>query len=237
MRLYYSFKTVKDMCDKVKGEELVAVFDKYELHISKAGSYEPVRLAFERDRMADYWCGTSSDGKFFDNYFLFKGTENFKFTGMASWNKGLPAGSRVLNSIFIVINYPAKADLSSTVSIGDDLFTWSKAEYGFISEMSRRIDISEIGNIFTTLPGLHWVNYFSSSYIDNPDFHLSDNRVWVSHGTRIQIASRPDDPLVDDVKYKNRMIEQIGLQWFWDGRRKVVLRTQDFNTSEISRKT
>ena len=235
MRIMYSFWTFKDLSPTEKGADFLALLDKHSLSICKTGAFEPVRHQFERDKMSSYWMSPSSDGKFHEGSFLFRGDENLKFSGMVSWNKGLPPKSKVMNVVYIVINMPKTRCDDQLIEPGDDLFNWSQAEYGYITEITRELFDEKAGNIFTSIIGLHWVNYFSSSYIDNPDFHLPDNRVMLGQGARLQIAARPDASLVDDAQYKAKIVEQIGLQWFWDGRRKVVLRAPNFDTSEIVR--
>ena len=235
MKISYLFDSTKDLSDLKKGENLLEIFSSNGLIIEKVGTQEPIRELFDIDKMPEMWRGSGMEGKCSSCGFLFKGQKDIKFSGMVNWNLNLHPNSRALNGISLWLNIPKKYDTNRLIQLGDDIFTWSKAEYGYITEDSKIPKPLTI-NIHDGLAGLTWVNYFGSSYMVEPDFHIPDDHVQIGHGVRVKLSETPNDELLGDSDFLQSIKNEIGAEWFWDYPIKHKRRKPKLDKSEIIRR-
>lgn len=236
MRITCSFTTLKDISDLSAGESFIKILLKNGLVIDKADAYEPVRKPFNASEFPIIWQGYSINENHSTGCFIFKGQVKKKFSGMVSWDKGLPENSTVTNSIYVTVNGIGKNNYDAIILLGDELFSWAKAEYGYITEYSREINNFDAGNIYTCIEGLHWVNYFSKTYLNEPSFHITEDMIQLENGVRLKITDKPDDVKLSDTDYLNSIKRGIGIEWFWDKTKKTVLKRPKFDSSEIVKK-
>ncbi|MDW7658487.1 MAG: hypothetical protein SCM11_15060 [Bacillota bacterium] len=236
MRITCSFATLKDISDLSTGETFIQILSKNDLIIDKAGAYEPVNKPFNAKEFPIIWQGYSINDNHTTGCFIFKGQVKKKFAGMVSWDKGLPENSIVTNSIYVTVSGIGKNDYDSIILLGDELFSWAKAEYGYITEYSREIMNFDTGNIFTCIDGLHWVNYFSKTYLNEPCFHATNDMYQLETGVRLKITDKPDDIRLSDSNFLNSIKQAIGIEWFWDKSKNTVLKRPKFDSSEIVKK-
>jgi len=237
MKITFSFQSIKDWSNLGKGEDFLDILDKYELYIEKVGEYEPIRTPYDQKSFPQIWkgrrIGTNND--ILDCNFMFKGKNSLKFSGSVSWNKNLHSGSRVVNAINLHMNISNKFNICNLILLGDELFKWSEAEYGYISEDSKEQLNLVSGNIHTSIAALRWVNYFGPSYLVEPDFHIPDNKVLLHNGARVILAEKPDDENLGNSEYLDSIKKNFGFEWFWDYPQKHKRRRPLFDTSEITR--
>lgn len=235
MKISYSFDSTKDLSNLKKGESLLELFLSNGLIIEKAGIKEPIRESFNIDRMPEMWKGSGIEGDCSSCYFLFKGQKDIKFSGIIVWQLNLHPNSKALNHVSLWLNIPKKYDTNKLLQLGDDIFTWSRAEYGYITEDSK-LPTPLTVNINDGLTGLMWVNYFGPSYIAEPDFHIPDDHATINHGVRIKLSETPDDDLLKNSKFIESVKNKIGTEWFWDYPIKHKRKKPQFDKSEITRK-
>jgi hypothetical protein len=235
MKITYLFYSFKDWSNIGKGEELLKILLSNELIIEKASQFEPIRQVFNRENFPNIWKGQGGEGQFSDCTFLFRGKEKMRFSGMASWNKNLPLGSKVVNGFYLDLNIPKNFNNNKLIQLGDELFEWSEAEYGYITEVSKEQLNIDAGNINTCISALRWVNYFGPSYIAESDFHIPDYKVCIHHGVRVTLAANPDDEKLGDSEFLNNIMKVFGAEWFWDYPQKDKKRIPLFDTSGITR--
>lgn len=235
LKISYSFDSTKDLSDLKNGESLLDILLSNGLIIEKSGAQEPIRESFNIDKMPEMWKGSGIDGGCSTCYFLFKGQKDIKFSGMVIWELNLHPNSKALNHISLWLNIPKKYDIKRLLQLGDDIFTWSRAEYGYITENSKILTPLTV-NIQDGLTGLMWVNYFGPSYISETDFHIPDDYVTINHGVRIMLSETPDDDLLRDSNFLESTKNKFGAEWFWDYPVKHKRKKPILDKSEIIRK-
>jgi hypothetical protein len=237
MKITFSFQSIKDWSNLEKGEEFLDILNKYELFIEKVGEYEPIRTLYDHKSFPQIWKGRriGTNNNIIECHFMFKGKNSFKFSGSVSWNKNLHSGSLVVNGLNLHINMPSKFNACNLILLGDELFKWSGAEYGYITEDSKEQVNLVSGNIHTSIAALRWVNYFGSSYLAEPDFHIPDCKVLLHHGARVILAEKLDDEKLGNSEYLDSIKKIFGSEWFWDYPQKHKRRRPLFDTSEITR--
>lgn len=234
LKISYSFDSTKDLSDLTNGERLLEILLSNGLIIDKAGSQEPIRELFDINKLPEMWKGTGIEGRCSSCYFLFKGQKDIKFSGMVTWNLNLHPNSKAVNGIGLWLNIAKKHDINRLVRLGDDIFEWSKAEYGYITEDSK-LPTPLTVNIHEGLPGLMWVNYFGPSYIAEPEFHIPNDHVAINHGVRITLAETPNDDSLRDSNFLENIKNTLGAEWFWDYPIKHKRKRPLFDKSEITR--
>ena len=224
MRVTLSFNFTKDLSDLTHGEMLMEIMRSYGLVPTNAGDCQPIRESFEASDLPKYWKLLKSPGgetaKF---YFLFRGKKEINFTGMVTCNTGLHTNTRTFNGATLWLNVRKTYDINKLVSLGDDLFIWSEANYGYITEeqkniynvfIQRKKYQESIFSVCDGIPGLMWLNYFGKPYLAEKGFRLPDGQVPVGHGARVRLSERPDDEVLGDLDYIKKHQEIIGSQWF-----------------------
>ena len=156
--------------------------------------------------------------------------------GMAGWDINLPSNTKTFNSISLWFNIPKDYNISRLLQLGDEFFTWCEAVYGYITEDSKGQHDIRAGNIHDGLPGLMWANYFGPTYIMQPDFHLPDGCIPVSHGARLILTDAPNDERLADSSFREKIENTIGAEWFWHYPQKHKRRRPLFDKREIIRK-
>lgn len=234
MKLTYSYYSLKDISKLSQGEEFLEILLSHGLVIEKADSQEPVRKAFDRSMFSDYWKGVGPIGGHSTCYFLFKGQQKVKFSGMVTWNRNLSPVSKAFNGVDLWLNIPKGFDTKDLIKLGDDLFIWSGAVYGYVTEDSKDKSMLVPGGIYLGLPDLMWVNYFGPVYINEPDFHIPPDHIPVGHGIRYLLTDTPTDDRLDDHDFLQHWKDYIGYEWFWEHPRRK-LRVPPFDRSELCR--
>lgn len=236
MRITFSFDTLKDLSDISDGEKLIELLLLNGLIIDKAGDYEPIKRDFTISDLPDIWKGRGGNIK--SCYFLFKGKKEINFSGMVTWNANLYPNSEIVNGIGLWLNVPKNYSIDWLIHLGDDIFIWSKAEYGYITENSKDpyINRTAQGNIYNGIPGLMWVNYFGSPYLADSEFHIPDDSVSVNHGIRITLSELPNDKCLSDLNYLANIKNKIGKEWFWERPHKYKIKVPVFDNSAITKR-
>lgn len=234
MKITYSFYSLKDLSNLSNGESLLEILLTNGLNVDKAGEQEPIQKDFVKENLSEIWKGRGLEGSHSTCYFLFKGKKEFKFSGMVTWNINLRTDTKTFNGVSLWLNVPKDYNVNNLVKIGDDIFKWSDAVYGYITEDSKdpHNDL-RIGNIHEGLPGLLWVNYFGSSFIMQPDFHIPDDHVFIGNGKRIILAETPNAEKLSDLNFLVSIRNKFGSQWFWQYPRKFERKKPIFDKSEI----
>ncbi|NCB25426.1 MAG: hypothetical protein EOM62_08140 [Bacteroidia bacterium] len=235
MRIEIDFQSLKDLSDIEKGKELIKILSSNGLVIEKIGSCEPIRDLISLNKFIAIWNGEHLEGGFSECYFLFRGRSRFKFTGMAIWRKGLSSTSQAVNGLTIWLNVTNKIDYKVLIDLGDELFRWSGAEYGYIAEELKDQKFQDAGNIYDYITNLRWVNYFGQSYINEPDFHIPEKGTRVYHGVRVTLAETPIDEILGDRDYVDSIKKVIGNEWFWDYPQKNKRRKPIFDRTAITK--
>lgn len=217
MRITYSFSSLQDLSDLSSGEKLLKILSTNGLIVEKADDSEPIRKEFDETLLSDYWKGVGLPGEHLACYFLFKGQKEIKFSGMAIWKKNLGPKTNNFNCLLLKINIPQKYDVRKLITLGDELFAWSGAVYGYISEDSKNGAMVVQGGLYSGIPDLLWVNYFGSSYLMEPDFYLPAGNFSVGNGVRVHLSDNPNDDKLADSSFLQSSKEQFGVEWFWKG--------------------
>ncbi len=227
MKISYLFYTLKDLSDIAKGNEFLYIMQQYGLVIDKASSYEPINKDFEVMNLVNMWKTNENGGMPSSCCFLFKGK---KFTGMVSWHINLYPHTKAFNGIYLTLTVPKTYSTNSLIQLGDDIFIWSGAVYGFISEESKEAS----GNLHLGIPGLMWINYFGPEYTNESDFHTPSNHVFVGNGIRFNLVEIPNDKRLDDLAFIQSIKDEIGDLWFFKEPIKSNRRVPVFDKSEIT---
>lgn len=235
MKITYLFYSLKDLSHISNGEKLHNILASNGLIIDKAGGHEPIREEFNIGNLPKLWNDMKNDGRCSSNYFLFKGKNDIMFSGMAVWNVNLHPNNKAFNSISLWLSITKKYDFDKLVQLGDDIFEWSEAVYGYITEESKNKANNMPGNIYEGLPGLMWINYFGSNYIMQPDFYMPNGHVPINHGIRINLCEAPDDEILSDSNYLESCKNKIGREWFWHKPRMYNIKVPLFDKSLITR--
>jgi len=235
LRVTLDYSILKDISKHKTAVNFLDILSKYRLTIDKIGEYEPINGLFTKETLLKFWQGRSLDGIYSSGGVLFKGQYSKKFIGMVDWAKGLPEYSSVVNFMFITISGVQVKDYDYIIKLGDELFDCFQAEHGYIAEYSQGGINLDSGNIYTSIDTLYWVNYFSKSYVNEPDFALIDGMVPLENGVRLKIADKPNDILLRDPGYIDKIKHAIGIEWFWDINKKITLKRPKFDNSEIIR--
>lgn len=226
MRITINFFSLKDLSDLSNGEKLLEILSSYGLVIEKAGEYEPIRKEFTLCDFPQIWKGRGKAGSPYKSCdFLFKGKKEISFSGSASWNLGLPPNTNTVQGVCLWLTITKKYDVSRIIRLADELFIWSEAVYGYVTEDSKNISrlrryINErhsvsFGNVYSGIPGLLWVNYFGVPYLKEEDFRLPENSTKVGHGAKLILTERPDDERLSDLNFLKFYTKQIGSEWFY----------------------
>jgi hypothetical protein len=227
---------LKDLSDLASGEGLLDILSSYGLLIEKAGDSEPIRRDFDANNLPEMWKSMGIDGNSSSCYFLFKGKKEIKFTGMVTWRINVHPNFKGFNGIGLWLTIPKKYDVKKLVQLGDEVFTWSEAVYGYITEDSKDplYDLRR-GNINDGIPDTLWVNYFGAPYINSPDFPSTNNYVTIGHGIRFVLTETPEDERLNDLDFINSNKEDIGKEWFWSKPRNFNLKVPFFDRTAIIR--
>lgn len=217
MRLTYSFLSLQDLSNLSQGKRLLEILLSHGLVVDKADEGEPIRRDFEASMLPERWKGVGLAGGSSTCYFLFKGQKETKFTGMATWNLNLGPRTRAFNGVDLWLNIPKNFEVNKLINLGDELFTWSGAVYGYITEVSKDWAKTMPSGIYLGLPGLMWVNYFGSAYLMEPDFHIPADHVSVGQGVRVCLREKPSDDTLGDSSFLQNWKNQFGAEWFWKG--------------------
>lgn len=236
MKISYSFYSLKDLSDLKNGERLLETLLSNGLVVEKAGDKEPVRKDFMKSDMPQMWKGRGIDGGCLSCYFLFKGSKEIKFSGMVTWDVNLHPKTESFNAVHLWMNVPKNYDVSKLVQLGDEIFVWSEAVYGYITEESKDPSNNLIGNVYDGLPGLMWVNYFGSPYIMEPEFHLPAGHDTISHGARLMLSEKPNDEELDNTNFLENVLITIGNEWFGCSKSNFNVKIPLFDRSAITRR-
>lgn len=238
MKIKCSFSSLKDLSDVSNAETLLKILTSNGLIIDKAGGHEPIRKEFDVNNLLELWGHVKTDGSCSCEVFLFKGKKEIRFTGMATWNLNLHPNNGSFNSLTLWLTTPPKYDINRLIQLGDDIFEWCEAVYGYITENSLDpySNISNLpGNVYEGIPSLMWVNYFGSPYIMEPDFNIPHDHVAVNHGVRLNLTETPNDERLRDNEFLQGYKDQIGDEWFWHKHRRCDRRIPHFDKSAITR--
>jgi len=229
MRISISFYTLKDLSDLSYEKRFLENINSYGLIIERADEHEPVRKEFNESNFEEIWKGRKAfENDMIDCYFLFKGKKDISFSGMLTWNLNLHPRSQAVNAIHLWFNVPKNYDINKIVQLSEDLFTWSEAVYGYITE-----DFNEIiNNIYGGIGGLMWINYFGTPYIKESYFNIPDNSIRIANGIKLILSDKPSDEILRDNYYLYTIKNKIGLEWFLECRKNRKIPC--FDRSEIT---
>lgn len=236
MKISYSFYSLKDLSDLSNGERLLEIILSCGLVIDKADDHEPIRKDFNKKDFPKMWEGRGIDGGCYSCDFIFKGKEEIKFMGMITWNVNLHSNSKAFNGIDLWLNIPKDYNIKKLVQLGDSIFEWSEAVYGYITEESKDPSNDLIGNVYDGIPGLLWVNYFGKPYIKEPDFHIPNDNLPINHGVRLMLSEKPNDERLRDSNFLEIIKNEIGVEWFWSRPRRLNRKVPSFDRTAITRK-
>lgn len=214
MKISCSFYSLQDLSDISNGEKLLEILLSGGLIIDKAGNHEPIRKDFSMNKLREIWKRSEIDGEYSECCFLFKGKEEIKFSGMATWSVNVHPNSKSFNGIDLWINTPKNYNTNKLIELGDKLFAWSGAEYGYITEDSKGPSDETPKNIYNGIFGLVWINYFGPAYTKEPTFNIPDRHTLVGDGIRVDLAETPNDESLSDTVFLESNKEKIGAEWF-----------------------
>jgi len=250
MRIDISLSTLKDLSGEHNGNKLVDILSSYGFIIEKIDKYEPVKKEFSKEGFEKLWEGYTSPAGITSCSMIFKGTTDVKFTGMVSWGKNKGPKPLSVNMFSLWLNVKKNYDITKLVNFADEIFEWSRAEYGYISEKGKTLNNVQIRvdgfgmypmNMYTGLYGLMWTNYFGKAYLSEKDFVVPENAVKLAHGVRLQLTERPDDERLSDLRFLETYYSTIGDKWFWhfdeivkDGRNYIAHLKKGFHQGEVS---
>lgn len=233
-KVTFSYTSLADWSNLQHATSLLDALADHDLIIERVGNAEPIRHLFEPASLPTWWKGVGPEGGHSTCYFLFKGQGKLRFSGMVVWNKNLGARSRAFNGLSVWLTLPKGCDPSQLIQLGDALFTWSSAVFGYITLAEYDQTPKRPGHITQWLPAPMWVNYYGPEYFTNDDFHLPDSHVCVSHGVRVLLAHRADDLILGDQEHLQAAKARIGLPWFGEGPRSGY-RVPVFDRTAITR--
>lgn len=235
MKISYSFYSLKDISNLSHGERLLEILSAYDLVIEKADNHEPIKKTFVRNDFAKMWNDGETNKNRLSCDFLFKGTKKFRFSGMATWNTNLHPNTEAFNGIDLWISVPKNYSVKELLQLGDDIFTWSDAVYGYVSEESKEPINNMIGSIYNGLPGLMWINYFGKPYIMEEDFHIPNNCTPICDGIKLVLSEKPDDDKLSNLTFLESIKREIGTEWFRNRPRGCNRRIPVFDKSQITK--
>jgi len=265
MKIKCSFYSLKNLSDLSNGENLLKILFQNNLEIKNANDREPINIVFDIDNFPKIWLMENQVVPALSQTFLFKGSKEISFKGMAIWIKNLHSNSKEFGGISIWLNVKKGYDIDKIVKLGDDLFTWSEAVYGYISEDSyspsygfnknhlekckypeyvrrRNGRESKNGKIYTSRGNLYqglydpmWISYFGIPYLQEVDFRLPENRLTIGHGSRIKLTEKPNDEILCEPDYLAEIKRNIGDEWFWQNPKISELKLPFFDRNEITR--
>ncbi len=237
MRIDISINTVKNLSDLSYGESLLDILKDFGLVIEKVNAYEPVNKPFEPENFPQMWSGKN------DCTFLFKGSKEVSFSGMASWVRNLHPDSQIVCGVNIFFNLKKNYDVNKLLQLGDALFIWCDAFYGAITEHAKDPIYTDYQyvNSGRMLYHLFWANYFGKPYMDEPDFNIPADPIKVGNGVRVMLADSPTDEKLSDPAYIQMRKQEIGEEWFWVKpdkilRKELKKKVPFMDRSEITRK-
>jgi len=134
MKINYLFYTLKDLSALKKGEEFLEILLTNDLQIEKTNNSEPINKIYKEENFNEMWHPLNSTNENSSNLFLFKGSVCVPFMGSVSWNKHVHANLKCFNGIHLSLNIKKNYDINKLIDIGDRLFKWSNAVYGYISQ-------------------------------------------------------------------------------------------------------
>jgi hypothetical protein len=216
MHIEVDFRTLKDMSTDNHIKSFLELISKHSITLTHADGFEPVKSIFSEDAFTRLWQRNNDEDKFEEKWILFRGIRSSKLNGIIIWSRNLPPGSKGENLIHFSIRIKANDETSWIVRMSDDLFIWSSAICGYISE--RKIDerLPWSGGIFNGLPMLKWVNYYSESYLQESSFHLETKYALVGRGARVMISDQADDIILSDIAVLRERQLLMGQEWFND---------------------
>lgn len=229
-----SFYSLLDMSSLSTGEKLLKILLSYGLTIEKADNQEPIKKDYANNIFPELWRGRGIEGKSSSCSFLFKGSNEIKFKGMITWNLNVHPNSRILNGIHLWLTIPKNYNISNIIQLGDDIFMWSEAVYGYITKESLDPSNDLKGNAYEGIPELLWVNYFGAPYTNNHDFHIPKDSKSIGHGIRFILTEKPTDERLSDLNFLTSQKEIIGRDWFWSRPRNFNLKVPFFDRSAIT---
>lgn len=241
MRIAYVFLTSKNISGVSNGNKLIDIIEKFGLSIEKVGEFEPIQKEFGKNVFEEIWKGRGATGDYKSCCFLFKGKKEISFSGMVTWNINLHPNSRALNGVFLNLTLKKGYDFIKLIQLGDELFMWSEAIHGYITEESKnplnQKNYFEMScSINDGIPPLMWVNYFGAAYMKEPDLCLPDDHVPLGHGARLVISDTPMEDKLSDLEFLNRIKMSIGEDWFSISRNEKASKIPVFDRTEITRR-
>jgi hypothetical protein len=236
MKIVMSFYSLKDMSSLLLGEAFLKILLSHGLTIEKADNQEPIKKIFSKNNFTELWMeGRGLEGEFSLSSFLFKGSQKIKFKGMVTSRLNTHRNSKSFNGIHLWLTIPKNFNFSNLIPIGDDIFNWSEAVYGYITEEALDPSNNElIGNVYDGIPGLFWVNYFGAPYIKSSDFHCPNDSTSIGRGFKLILAESPNDGKLRDSDFLSIKKEIIGKDWFCSHPRNLNLKIPIFDRSAIT---
>jgi len=234
LKIAYSFYSLKDLSALSNGERLLEILLSYGLDIEKVDDREPIRKDFITTNLSEMWKDDGIEGGCSSCYFLFKGKKKIKFSGIVKWDVNLHPNCKTFNGIHLWLDIPKKYSINELVLLGDDIFVWSEAVYGYITEDSK--DNNMGGDVYEGIPGLVWVNYFGIPYKAESEFHILGDHKSVGHGVRLMLSETPNDEMLSDSNFVESIKNKIGAEWFWSYPRKYNRKKPTFDRTAITKR-
>jgi hypothetical protein len=220
MVLYARFETLKDIGTYSCAKEFLDIMSRNDIHIVKVDDSEPVRKPFDEELFFRFWCRKEEGNRFTSADILFNGRRISTLSGMINWRYNLARGREVVNGIHLDFRQTKNDDMRWIVTLCDDLFQWSGAVRGSISDI-RVMDALKVGgNVYGGLCLPLWVNYYGEPYVQEKDFHIGPGFTKVGKGVRCILSARPDDSILMNLEFLKIHMTQIGEEWFRDNCRK-----------------
>jgi hypothetical protein len=217
LKIGLRFKSVDDWSRAERGIELVEILSSFGLHITKAGSHEPLQRDFAVELLPELWHGRGLPGQHQTCFFLFKGDRTHPFAGIVEWSKDLGPTLEAFNFLALWITVKASVSPDPLVALADRLFAWSRGVYGFVSLKELSVPPVRPDGAKRYLPGVYWVNYFGRPYLEDPGFTPPLGAVEIPGGIRFRAAASPSDSLLADREWRNQIVTSIGQGWYGEG--------------------
>jgi len=218
MKLTYSYRALTDWGDVLRGQSFIDILESAGLKVEGVDGKEPIKKEFKAGALSEHWAGRGLPGQHSTCYFLFKGQGKCKFSGMVTWHRDLPEESTYFNSLNVWLSIgKSRPDPVWFLDLGDRLFGWSQAYYGFISLDTLYDPLHRPAAKRLFIPKLFWANYFGQDYLSCSDFRLPVPAADLPTGKRMVLGSSFDDPCLADETYLSSVAEEIGLGWFGEG--------------------